>query len=237
MPPRSLEWVAGAPVLVDMGALRARFVFLAFVSLSAAISYNAIYLQKGRHPAPMTAEAGKGAAGAARKTTSNPQPANRVVANQAVTGSLPGSDLVRAIQRELAAKGYESGEADGANGMLTRASIMAYQHDKKLPVTGNASNELLEHIVLGGPGAAGGPAPDSHVPAETTALIKGVQQILADLGYEPGPVDGVLGMGTQNAIQAFERERNMPATGRISGKLLRELMRVTGAKPPGSRSG
>jgi peptidoglycan hydrolase-like protein with peptidoglycan-binding domain len=219
-----------------MGALQARLVFFAFVGLSAAISYNAIFLQKGRHPAPITVEAGKSSGGNGARSAVVPPP----VQKDSITSSTEpssGSDTVRAIQRELTAKGYDPGEVDGVAGVLTRAAIMAYQFDKKLPVTGVGSTELLEHIVLGGPGKAGSPAQDAEVPPETTEIIKGVQQILNQLGYTPGPVDGVLGAGTEQAIRSFERERNMQVTGRISGKLLKEMMRVTGFKTQASPSG
>jgi len=58
--------------------------------------------------------------------------------------------------------------------------------------------------------------------------VKAVQQVLADLGYAPGPVDGALGTSTARAISAFQHDRKMPETGRISPELLGELKRVTG---------
>ena len=39
------------------------------------------------------------------------------------------SDLTRAIQRELKAKGYEAGAVDGVIGLVTRGAIMAYESD------------------------------------------------------------------------------------------------------------
>lgn len=208
---------------------------MAFVALAAAIAYNAIFLQKGRHPAPITTEVGKAAPASAKSASQAPPAQRKSTGQEARAGA---SETVRAVQRELAAKGYDPGAIDGDAGLLTRAAILAYQHDKNLPVTGTASTELLQHIVLGGSsGESGRPAGAATVPPETTALIKGIQQILAELGYAPGPVDGVMGVGTRQAIEAFEREHSMTVTGRVSGKLLRELMRVTGVKPLASSSG
>ena len=48
--------------------------------------------------------------------------------------------------------------------------------------------------------------------------MKAVQQILADLGYAPGPVDGALGGATTRAISAFQRDRKIAETGRISAR-------------------
>ncbi len=212
-----------------MGAAQARLIFFAFVGLTIAISYNAVFRQKGRHPAPMTVETTHSLP--ARKPSQTAQSSRR--SHAASPGAdAAASDTVKAVQRELITKGYEPGTPDGVLGVLTRAAIMAYQHDKGLPVTGAASAELLRHIVLGDYGPGGAPSNEKEIPPETIVLIKGVQQILAELGYGPGPVDGVLGAGTQRAIEAFERERRLTVKGRVSGKLLRELMRTTGTKLP-----
>ncbi|MGH6920707.1 MAG: trypsin-like peptidase domain-containing protein, partial [Geminicoccaceae bacterium] len=48
---------------------------------------------------------------------------------------------------------------------------------------------------------------------------RGVQQRLADLGYDPGPVDGVVGPRTRAAIRAFQADLGLPVDGQISGAL------------------
>jgi peptidoglycan hydrolase-like protein with peptidoglycan-binding domain len=58
--------------------------------------------------------------------------------------------------------------------------------------------------------------------------VKQVQQILADLGYAPGPIDGTLGDETERAVGAFQRDRKIAQNGRITPELLREIKRVTG---------
>lgn len=52
---------------------------------------------------------------------------------------------------------------------------------------------------------------------------KEVQQSLADLGYNPGPVDGIIGAGTQRALRAWQKDQNMPADGYASAMLLTQL--------------
>jgi peptidoglycan hydrolase-like protein with peptidoglycan-binding domain len=91
----------------------------------------------------------------------------------------------------------------------------------------------LRHILLGTPaqpaGATGSVAAKAaHADSKGASNVKVVQQVLADLGYAPGPVDGALGGATARAISAFQHDRKMPETGRISPELLRELKRVTG---------
>lgn len=202
-----------------MGALQARLVFFAFIGLSAVIAHNAIYLQDGPHPARFSASVesltlNTGAVAPARKSGKPARPPVRA------------SETTRSIQRELAARGYEPGPVDGIHGLLTRASIMAFQHDKGMPVTGEANDAVLKAIIFGAPPAS---EDKPKIPEETTALIEAVQEILAKMGYDPGPVDGLIGPGTARAIRSFEEQQKMPQKGRISGAVLQALIDVTGA--------
>jgi hypothetical protein len=57
----------------------------------------------------------------------------------------------------------------------------------------------------------------------STSLVSDVQSRLADAGYDPGPVDGVIGSGTRNAIAAYQSDHGLAVTGRIDTSLLRSL--------------
>ena len=56
-------------------------------------------------------------------------------------------------------------------------------------------------------------APNQTSTASSDATIKQVQQILADLGYAPGPIDGTLGDETERAVSAFQRDRKIAQNG------------------------
>ncbi len=207
-----------------MGPTQARLAFFAFLTLSAAVCVNALYFQTGRHPAPFSRVSGKAAPQTVSKRRASTQ-ARRRTGARAPDGA--SAKTVRAIQRELTARSYDPGPVDGVAGPLTRGAIMAYQHDRRLGLSGEPDASLLRHILLGkssnrndlkaGPSTA------------TVALIKNVQKVLAGLGYGPKAVDGLIGADTRKAIRTFERDRRIRGTGRISGKLLRELSRVTSA--------
>ena len=51
-----------------------------------------------------------------------------------------------------------------------------------------------------------------------------VQNLLTQLGYSPGPVDGLYGPRTRAAIVAFQRDRGMHADGQVSASLRMRLM-------------
>jgi hypothetical protein len=154
-----------------MGALQARLVFFAFVGLAAVIAYNALYLQDGPHPGAFSADMG------------SLQPGSRAVS---ATGALPetekaGAETVRAVQEQLAAKGYDPGPVDGVHGLLTRAAVMAFQYDHDLPLTGEVSDRLLKQILFGA-GSEADSGADPDIPEETAALIRAVKERLLPLG-------------------------------------------------------
>jgi hypothetical protein len=61
--------------------------------------------------------------------------------------------------------------------------------------------------------------------------IKDVQNLLRQLGYDPGPVDGYMGALTGSAIRAFQRGIGWRETGAFSNKLVDALHRAAGAGP------
>ena len=139
--------------------------------------------------------------------------------------------VVRAVQRELAERGFDVGAEDGKLSDKTKAAISAYEKGHDLPVTGVASDELLRHILLGDRAQSSGATGSVKAAIKKSAKgldVKTIQQILADLGYAPGPIDGAAGEATKRAISAFQRDRKIAETGKITPELLAELRRVTG---------
>ena len=70
----------------------------------------------------------------------------------------------------------------------------------------------------------------SEPSAQTQPVIAAVQAILADMGYAPGSIDGVMGPSTEEAIRRFQLRRALSPDGQISNELLREIERVTGTR-------
>jgi peptidoglycan hydrolase-like protein with peptidoglycan-binding domain len=224
-----------------MNVVMTRLVFLAFVGLTGFITFNALYLQEQRKTAVLPR-----AVPSSVPLFSGPIDVAPVPANKPVTTDLPplpaaraSPQLVTAIQRELAARGYASGHAGGKLSDDTRRAIAAFEKDHGFPITGAPSDELLRHILLGeavkpqantGSVAAPAAAPQSkpNSTANDASTVRQVQQILADLGYAPGAVDGNMGDETERAVSAFQHDRKIAQNGRITPELLREIKRVTG---------
>lgn len=143
------------------------------------------------------------------------------------------ADVVRGVQRELNARGYEAGSPDGVAGLVTRAAIMAYEHDYGLAITARPNEALLSRIVLGSSAPpATVVAQDARLTADAESVVKVVKQMLGDLGYQAGKVDGNITPQLRRAVRQFEIDQKLPESARISGPLVSRLARLqaTGAK-------
>ena len=71
---------------------------------------------------------------------------------------------------------------------------------------------------------AAGTAPAAPLgEADRAALVKKIQTLLAEQGYDPGPADGVAGAKTRDAVRAYQRENGIAETGQIDGGLVAAL--------------
>lgn len=93
---------------------------------------------------------------------------------------------------------------------------------------------IREAKQLGRPQAASPSSRTSSAPTKPNAqYTREAQQLLTDLGYDSGAVDGVYGRRTAEAVKAFQRKAGVPQDGRIDENLL-NMQRQAKAeyKPP-----
>jgi len=82
------------------------------------------------------------------------------------------------------------------------------------------------------------PTPTPNRPTPTSSAdkeVRWVQQNLKNLGYDPGPVDGVTGARTRSAIIAFQTDISVTPTGTIDEILfaqLRQMTKINQESPP-----
>ncbi len=210
--------------------------FVGIVMASAAviaIFANALFLQKGPHPAPIFATKPL-----LKQETPvpapRPQAAQPTIAPDAAAQSR--AQLIANIQRELTRKGFYDGAADGVWGAKTDAAARDFVQAANLKINPEATDGLLRAIAgsnakaPGGQSAASEPARNDPI-AELIAPSKRVQAIqraLADFGYGQIKPTGVYDPDTRAAIEKFERDRRVPVTGQISDRFVRELAAMTG---------
>lgn len=137
-------------------------------------------------------------------------------------------ETTKALQNGLRGKGYDPGPVDGVAGLMTQAALMAFEFDNGLPLTAKVTPERVEMVVFGVPADArrSAYAPGGVPSAEAAGVIRTVQQSLAGVGYDVGAVDGALSARTSRAIKEFEIDHGLPESGRVSGRLLAELVRL-----------
>ena len=58
--------------------------------------------------------------------------------------------------------------------------------------------------------------------AETMTIAE-LQKRLTELGYKPGPADGVTGKRTTDALKQFQQANHLPATGNLDAETIRRL--------------
>jgi lytic murein transglycosylase len=82
---------------------------------------------------------------------------------------------------------------------------------------------------------AGAPPPRTPWPYETPLSVDeriGAQQDLAQLGFDPGAADGVIGGKTRHALQDWQKARGLIADGYLSVEMVRKLRTEAGGEPP-----
>ena len=202
--------------------------FVAVVMATAAtvvIFVNALFLQRGPHPAPIFA--------------TRPLMRSVTLPPARVTITEGHGQLVAGIQQALSQKGFYDGAVDGLWGAKTDSAVRDFLQAAGLNASAEASESLLRTIkaspVRAGQAAApvaNDPiarllAPPSAPPAPSKRVLA-VQRVLTDFGYGQIKPTGVADAETRVAIEKFEREHGLPVTGQMSERLVRELGAMTG---------
>jgi len=196
-----------------------------------AICTNALFLQKGPHPAPIFAARPMLQRGA--PVAPSPAP---VAQPKTVPAAQSREQLVANIQRELGRRGFYDGAVDGIWGAKTDAATRDFVQSSGVKVNPEASDNLLHAILSSGAkvqsSRAASPGPVRNDPiAELIAPSKrvlAIQRALADFGYGQIKPTGVYDQDTRMAIEKFERDHRLPVTGQISDQVVRELAAMTG---------
>ena len=72
-------------------------------------------------------------------------------------------------------------------------------------------------------GQASAPAAPAPAVSLTASEVREVQLLLTILGYQPGPIDGVLGRQTEQAIRGFQQDQGLTVTGVPTRQLIDRL--------------
>jgi len=181
---------------------------LVAVAAVSAIVANALFLQTGRHPAPMFG------------TVINlPAPSSVPLSNP-----LPRPRPVGADTSPLEPRATEfRAEPKPVERAAEKAPEKPVEATASTPRAGDPMTNLVKQTTSTPPSAMRPPAPIPVPQSPAARRIAGVQRALSEFGYGNLKITGTMSGETQSAIQKFEREHKMQVTGQLSDRLLREL--------------
>lgn len=221
-------------------------IYGGLVVIGGYIAINAVFLQTGKHPAPLVI------------SRENTQPLDSTLL-AVTTQNLERRALVADVQNELRRLGVYPGSIDGQFGPATDRAVRAYQRQRGMRETGQVTEALLARLTMDfqsfsqqqptsaervgsipvprtSPSVLQEEAAPSVMHLASTATvtsatqqrIRKLQQTLADLGYGPLTIDGIPGGQTTSAISAFQRDNGLVVNGQISEALLLKLKQISG---------
>jgi hypothetical protein len=185
------------------------------VALAAvcAIVGNALFLQTGRHPAPMFGTVINLPAPSGVALLPRPRP--------------PAADALPLEPKPMEFRAAEPRVQERASERPAEPTASTPRSADPLTnlvkATTTAPTPTAPPLVIARPPA---PIPVQQSPA--ARRVAAVQRALSENGYGQLKVTGTTNGETQAAIQKFEREHRMQVTGQVSDRLLRELTAVIG---------
>lgn len=205
----------------------------------AAVVVNALWFQPEAHPAPLFATRTPIAA----ETIEVAHKPVKVAAPAQITTNETERELLREVQAALAARGYYKGTVDGIAGSRTRLAIEAFQRDRSIEASGEASVRLLTQILMSPaskpvavpavtqrsparPDAMETASVEKVAPMSPTKMVVTIQRGLRNYGRHELTVDGKMGSKTARAIADFELDFGWDITGKPTPKLVRKLKEI-----------
>jgi peptidoglycan hydrolase-like protein with peptidoglycan-binding domain len=134
-----------------------------------------------------------------------------------------GPGTIRKVQQTLNNRGFQAGPADGVIDADFQAALREFQKSENLEATGMLNQRTLAALGLPAEPTIG---VERRVPvyvAPGSRTVRDVQRALAQRGYDPGPVDGVMGPATKMALRSFQRAENLEPTGKVNARTLAGL--------------
>lgn len=120
------------------------------------------------------------------------------------------------MQSALILQGYNAGSLSAIDEKTLAAALSTYQNDHRLARTGRIDFETAQALgVL--------PASLTGSLAAERELAARVQLALVLEGFDPGPIDGDMGLQTTNALKRFQAANGIPADGLVDLETLRAL--------------
>ncbi len=132
---------------------------------------------------------------------------------------------VRYLQFMLKTKGYAVGNVDGVFGVNTRSAVQAFQQANGLTVDGIVGKNTWYKL--------NNLTPEARVLrlGDYGAEVKYLQQKLYSKLYNVGPIDGIFGQQTQQAVKEFQSENGLFVDGIVGRDTWRAILNNNNSRP------
>ena len=222
-----------------------------------AIASNALFLQRGPHPAPILSHkvgapvakpavpvvvpvakvAPATAPAASDRTDSVVLPRSRPaeiapvrvepVKPEPARSEIPKPDMVKPDVAKI-----DAAKAEIAKPEIAKAEVAKAEPAKYEPASAKAEPlaplRPIRVIPVPESTAAKAPDPIGEIIAPPARRVSAVQRVLSDYGYGQIKPTGTFDRDTQDAIEQFERAKKLPVTRQITPVLMRELAVLAG---------
>lgn len=132
--------------------------------------------------------------------------------------------LVRRVQSRLVALGFDPGPVDGIYGPRTAAAVTAFREAAGLGSNGQITLATLDALENGQAEQEAPLADDQG--QDDDEQVRTAQSLLAELGFDPGPADGIAGPRTAAAVRDFQAAAGLETDGQVSDVLIAQLLAV-----------
>ncbi len=151
-----------------------------------------------------------------------------MVANVTISSGNTG-EVVEKMQTRLQELGYYTGEINGICDKATVTALKSFQTKMSISADGVATPDVLT-ILYGATAISSGesvnptatptltPPEDTVRSGDTGTDVENIQQLLANMGYYSGAIDGKYGNATITAVKAFQAKNGLTQDGVCGAK-------------------
>jgi hypothetical protein len=188
---------------------------LCAVLAAGAIITNALFLQRGPHPAPILVN--KSAVPAARIPAVPVTKAPAATVTASIPAPVESKDVV--LPRARPVEIQQPAKVEGVKTEPVKSEALAKADAPPRPV---------RNIPMPEANPQRPPDPIGEIIAPPARRVSAVQRVLSEYGYGQIKPTGTLDRETQDAIEQFQRSKKLTVTRQITPELMRELAVLAG---------
>ncbi|HEV2426689.1 MAG TPA: peptidoglycan-binding protein [Acidimicrobiales bacterium] len=136
------------------------------------------------------------------------------------------SESVVELHERLADLGFAAADEPDHYGDATAATVEAFQRARGLALTGEVDQTTWDRLIEAG-WRLGQRLLFPSSPHLRGDDVADLQTRLAQLGFDPGRIDGIFGPRTESALRDFQRNRSLPDDATLTRASLNDLLRLS----------